>query len=85
MNSFKFSDAELDSPNLGAEPEGEAVDWGEIRRRVDDSLETLGLHECKEHYLAGVWAYEDQTGVYPDPVACDRIHGLVSELIQARF
>lgn len=84
MNSFKFSDSDLEG-SLAAEPEGETVDWGEIRRRVDDSLEILGLHAFKDHYLAGLWAYEDQTGAYPPRVACDRVHGLVSELIKARF
>jgi len=84
MNSFTFSDSDLEG-HLAAEPEVTEVDWSLVRARVEFSVDSLGVHEVREHYYAGVWAYEDQMGGCPGHVARDIIQPLVGKIISERF
>ena len=84
MNNFKFNESDLEG-HLVAEPEGEAVDWGEVRRRVNLSMDNFGLHGVAEHYWAAVGAYEDATGHRPGNLAKFNINQIVHEAITSRF
>ena len=85
MNNFKDSESDLEGLTLGAEPEVSEVDWSLIKSRLEFSVDSLGVHEVREHYFSGIWAYEDQMGGCPGHVARDIIQPLVDKIISERF
>ena len=76
---------DLDNPDLAALPEVTEVDWSLIEDRVEASIDAWGIHAAREHYFAGIWAYEDQMGGCPGIIARDIIAPIVDKLISERF
>ena len=76
---------DLDSTDIAALPEITEVDWKLIEDRVNASIDAWGIHPSREHYFAGIWAYEDQMGGCPGIIARDIIAPTVDKLIAERF
>ena len=84
---------DLDGPDIAALPEVTEVDWALVKDRVEASIDAWGIHAVREHYLAGIWAYEDQTrcdslaasGGCPEIIARDIIAPIVDKVISKRF
>lgn len=76
---------DLDSPDIAALPEITEVDWSLIEDRVESSIDAWGIHAVREHYFAGIWAYEDQMGGCPEIIARDIIAPIVDKVISKRF
>lgn len=74
-----------DLSDLCASPEQADVNWSNIERRIESSINALGIHEVREHYFAGVFAYEDEVGGCPAEVCRDIISPMVNKLIERRF
>ncbi len=77
-NRFTFSDSDL----IGLD--SDLVDWEEIRRRVDLSIDALGVNAVKDHYWTAIWAFEDQLGGCPG-TAEDAITKLINHAIEQRI
>ena len=76
---------DLDSTDIAALPEITEVDWSLIEDRVESSIDGWGIHAVREHYFAGIWAYEDQMGGCPGIIARDIIAPIVDKAISKRF